>query len=304
MYYYEYFTEVQVEPTISEITKIFEDNKMNLFIDILEKIWSLNASKQIKGFGKHEIETTINADTVNTLDTLPISDITVQDYQLMKIKIVSREPSSRPVIYNKPIGPITMIGPINIFYLNSYLNNNTIFNLEFKKNNTKLTPQLDYILDTLKKSKTVLYINDINVKRKVHIEDLDSLDNRPEVLILDNIKTESQVYIKNKYRLTLIVVNSNIKVEFIYNNPTTECPKTECPKTECPKIECPKTECPKIECPKIECPKTECPKIECPKTECPIEKNYTIWFVLLILIILISGGFNVYSVLFSRKNQK
>jgi hypothetical protein len=88
-------------------------------------------------------------------------------------------------------------------------------------------------------------------------------------------------------------------VEFIYNNPTTECPKIECPKTECPKTECPKTECPKIECPKI-----ECPKIECPKTECPIEKNYTIWFVLLILIILISGGFNVYSVLFSRKNQK
>ena len=45
MYYYEYFTEVQVEPTISEITKIFEDNKRSLFIDILEKIWSLNASK-------------------------------------------------------------------------------------------------------------------------------------------------------------------------------------------------------------------------------------------------------------------
>jgi hypothetical protein len=132
MYYYEYFTEVQVEPTISEITKIFEDNKMNLFIDILEKIWSLNASKQIKGFGKHEIETTINADTVNTLDTLPISDITVQDYQLIKIKIVTQESYLRPVIYNKPIGPITMIGPINIFYLNSELNNNTIFNLEFR----------------------------------------------------------------------------------------------------------------------------------------------------------------------------
>jgi hypothetical protein len=313
MYYYEYFTEVQVEPTISEITKIFEDNKRSLFIDILEKIWSLNASKQIKGFGKHEIET-----TVNTLDTNPISDITVQDYQIMKIKIVSREPSSRPVIYNKPIGPITMIGPINIFYLNSDLNNNTIFNLEFKKNNTKLTPQLDYIVDTLKKSKTVFYINDIDTKGKVHLEDLDLMDHRPEVLILDNIRTESQVYIKNKYRLTLIVLNSNIKVEFIYKNPTTECPKTECPKTECPKIECPKTECPKIECPKTECPKTECPKIECPKTECPktecpktecpktecpVESNYTIWFVLLILIIVISVGINVKYVLFSSEKK-
>ena len=162
----------------------------------------------------------------------------------MKIKIVSQEPSSRPVIYNKPIGPITMIGPINIFYLNSNLNNNTIFNLEFRKNNTKLTPQLDYILDTLKKSKGVIYINDVN--GPLNIEDL---DHQVEVLILDNINInninnikksdkvykEPKVYIKNKYRLTLIVLNSNIKVEFIYQNPETACPKTECPKTECPK---------------------------------------------------------------------
>ena len=293
MYYYEYFTEVQVEPTVSEITKIFEDNKSLLFIDILEKIWSLNASKQIKGFGKHEIETIINADTVNTANKLP-SDITVQDYHLMKIKIVSQEPSSRPVIYNKPIGPITMIGPINIFYLNSNLNNNTIFNLEFKKNNTKLTPQLDYILDTLKKSKGVIYINDVDIG-PLNIEDL---DHQVEVLILDNINInninnikkrdkvykEPKVYIKNKYRLTLIVLNSNIKVEFIYQNPETACPKTECPKTECPK--------------------TECPKTECPKTECPVEQNYTVLFVFLFLIILISVGFNIYSVLFSKNNQK
>ena len=213
----------------------------------------------------------------------------MQDYQIMKIKIDETEPSSRPVIYNKPIGPITMIGPINIFYLNSDLHNNTIFNLEFKKNKTKLTPQLDYIVDTLKKSKGVMYINDIITKGAVTIEDLDLMDHRTEVLILDNIKTESQVYIKNKIRLTLIVLNSNIKVEFIYKNPIKECPKTECPK---------------IECPKTECPKIECPKTECPKTECPVESNYTIWFVLLILIIIISVGINLKYVLFSSEKKQ
>jgi len=347
MHYAEYFTDVQNETDISEITKIFEENKKELFIYILEKIWNLNISNKVNGF------TLIPLD-INTTRKINISDITMKDYSLLKINIESVDKNGQPVTYNYPFGPITMIGPINIFYLNSKLNNNTIFNLEFKTNNTNLTPQLDYILETLKKSKGIIYLENI----KQPTLKIEYLDYKTEILILNNI-ISTKVFIKHNYPLTLIILNSNIKVEFIYENPSsllkniecpktecpktecpktecpktecpktecpktecpktecpktecpktecpkTECPKTECPKTECPKTECPKTECPKTECPKTECPKTECPKTECPKTECPPEKDYTIWFVLLFLIILILSSYSIYSILFSKEESK
>lgn len=122
MNYAEYFTDIIDESDIQQITKLFEDNKSDLLINTLEKIWTLKFNQNAKKFNKFVVDL---SEQKNKIDNISIEQEGFNFVKLSNLKSV-QEPKQQFTF-----GPGLLIGPMNIFYLDSKLDAmETIWNLK------------------------------------------------------------------------------------------------------------------------------------------------------------------------------
>ncbi len=153
-------------------------------------------------------------------DNKPIQDISpvMEGINLLKISNFKSEPIKKENdIYGNPI----MKGPFSVFYLDSMNDSKeSIFNLQFNTSDKQFEiPQgvndigIE-LVDFIAMSKKGFHLKDIEIKQKTVL----NVENAIKSIVLENIKGDVPIEVYATDPITIVSVNSNIKVIVTYKN--------------------------------------------------------------------------------------
>ncbi len=177
-------------------------------------------------FSKLQNVNVISLDLLNNNKSIQDVSPVLEGINLFKIhNFNSIPPKKENNIYGNPV----MIGPFNVFHLDS--NNDskeTIFNLQFKTSDKQQLQMTQYFRDfgtslvklsNLRKNGIHLKDTEITQKTEVNIETTEKLSvDQQSIVILENIKGDVPIQISTTDPITIVSINSNIKVIVTYKN--------------------------------------------------------------------------------------